>query len=190
MHALIDQTRRFAAGEKKNLEPLTSPVTEEVALLSQSFAEMARADVLAPAAGTGEIAPLVEKLRARYREQGLAVPLAGELTAPAKLPGEILETVLTNLFDNSRQNGASSVAISAVVADGNLSLTIADNGAGISPANREKIFTPFFTTRRDEGGTGLGLGIVRALLKAYGGDIELITADKGAVFRVTLPVGR
>ena len=42
LHALIDQTKRFAGGDKKALEPLAAPVTEEVAMLSQSFSEMAR----------------------------------------------------------------------------------------------------------------------------------------------------
>ena len=41
VHALIQQTRQFASGKKKSIEPLTSPVTEEMALLSESFAEMA-----------------------------------------------------------------------------------------------------------------------------------------------------
>ena len=259
LHGLIDQTKRFAGGDKKALEPLAKPVTEEVALLSQSFSEMARnlehrseyirnfaahvshefktplaaiqgaielldehaegmsaekrgrflrnigqdterlkqlvdrllemarADVMEPAAGECEVAPLVEQLRERYKDQGLSVFLAGETLAQAKVPREILETVLSNLCDNSHQNGANQVEVTIQQVEGALSIRIADNGAGISPANAEKIFTPFFTTHREEGGTGLGLGIVRALLKAYGGDIELAQIDKGAAFNVTVP---
>jgi len=63
-----------------------------------------------------------------------------------------------------------------------------DNGEGISPANRERIFTPFFTTRRNHGGTGLGLEIVASLLKAYGGNIRLGDAQPGAEFVVGLRV--
>ncbi len=66
-------------------------------------------------------------------------------------------------------------------------LTVADDGRGVSAANRERIFEHFFTTRREQGGTGLGLGIVKALLAAHGGGIELAeTAAPGAVFRLTL----
>jgi signal transduction histidine kinase len=100
---------------------------------------------------------------------------------------EILETVFTNLLDNSRQNGADRVDIKAGRSNGHLSVTVVDNGQGISPANVDKIFTPFFTTHRDQGGTGLGLGIVRSLLKAYGGDISLDAGANGATFRVTIP---
>ena len=259
LHSLIAQTKRFARGDKQALEPLSAPVTEEVALLSQSFSEMARslehrseyirnfaahvshefktpltaiqgatelleehahemttdqrarflrnlvqdserlkrlvdrllemarADVLAPATGKSDIGPLVAKLRARYQEQGLHVSSLAESETMVALPVEILDTILTNLFDNSRQNGANRVEISSTVADGDVSLTISDNGPGVSPANRSQIFTPFFTTRRDQGGTGLGLGIVRALLRAYGGEISLEPSDKGAVFKVNIP---
>ncbi|WP_407922273.1 ATP-binding protein [Aureimonas psammosilenae] len=66
-------------------------------------------------------------------------------------------------------------------------VTASDDGAGISSANRARVFEPFFTTRRDSGGTGLGLGIVVALLKAHHGTIELVEADIGTTFRIQLP---
>ena len=71
---------------------------------------------------------------------------------------------------------------------GKLVVHVADNGAGVSAGNRERIFDPFFTTRRAEGGTGMGLGIVRALLRAHGGDIALGESADGAVFVLTLPL--
>jgi len=143
---------------------------------------------LEPAAGECAVAPLVEQLGARYGgAQGLSLSLAGDTGVKARVPKEIFETVLSNLCDNSRQNGANHVDITIGQLEGALSIIIADNGAGISPANAEKIFTPFFTTHREEGGTGLGLGIVRALLKAYGGDIEFLPAEKGAAFTITVP---
>jgi len=57
-----------------------------------------------------------------------------------------------------------------------------DNGRGVSPGNREKIYDPFFTTRREQGGTGLGLGIVRSLVEAHNGTIELREAGSGTTF--------
>jgi signal transduction histidine kinase len=48
---------------------------------------------------------------------------------------------------------------------------------------------PFFTTRRDEGGTGMGLGIIAALLKAHGGTIRLLDTERGAGFEMRLPGG-
>ena len=259
LHALIQQTKQFASGDKKSIEPLKSPVTEEVALLSESFAEMARsleyraqyirnfaahvshefktpltgiqgavellqehlddmpaekrarflgniaqdadrlkrlverllemarADVIEPTGGKTELAPIIEKLRGRYEDEGLAVLFAAQDHISAVVAPEILETVFVNLLDNSRQNGADRVEIKVARSSGDLSVTLTDNGRGISPANVEKVFTPFFTTRREEGGTGLGLGIVRSLLKAYDGDISLEPGSNGATFRVTIP---
>ena len=46
--------------------------------------------------------------------------------------------------------------------------------AGISPSNQDRVFDAFFTTKREQGGTGMGLGIVRAMLRAHGGSIRLL----------------
>ena len=54
-----------------------------------------------------------------------------------------------------------------------LLIKVTDNGEGVSPNNRTQIFDSFFTTRRDSGGTGMGLAIVRAMLDAHGGAIRL-----------------
>lgn len=259
LHALIDQTKRFAAGDKSALDPLTSPVTEEVALLSQSFSEMARslehrseyirnfathvshefktpltaiqgtielleehashmsadqrarflhniaqdsqrlkrlvdrllemarADLLEPTAGKTALAPMVEDLENRYRDAGLMLSFSGDKRATARVVPEVMEMVFTNLLNNSRQNGARKVEIVAESKGDVISVLVADDGRGISDANQASIFTPFFTTHRDEGGTGLGLGIVRSVLKAYGGDIGLEPSSRGAAFRMTVP---
>ena len=149
--------------------------------------EMVRADVLDPAAGKTQLAPLIEGLKSRDKDTGLLISFAGERNIAVKIVPDVLEMVFTNLIDNSRQNGAERVDIRVDSVGKNISLLVTDNGQGISQANAEMIFTPFFTTHRDEGGTGLGLAIVRSLLKAYGGDIVLNPADYGAKFTLTIP---
>jgi signal transduction histidine kinase len=69
-------------------------------------------------------------------------------------------------------------------------LTIADNGAGISPDNLKRIFEPFFTTKQAVG-TGLGLWITSELVKKNDGRIQVRSqAGRGAVFTVWLPTER
>src|SRR3546814_11136847 len=97
-------------------------------------------------------------------------------------------TLPISLLDNSRQAGATQATIAATAADGRVLLRVADDGPGIPPADAERLFTPFFTSRRAEGGTGLGLAIARPLLAAGGGPIAFAPSEKGAAFVLDLPV--
>jgi len=70
-------------------------------------------------------------------------------------------------------------------------LTVADGGAGIPPAHRDRIFDRFYRIdegrAREMGGTGLGLAIAKWAVEANGGQIALEPADRGSVFRISLP---
>ena len=124
----------------------------------------------------------------RYHERGLEIEAEALPYVPLAIAPDALETVLGNLFDNSLHHSASSVhlRVQSSPRQDSLVLSVHDNGEGISPANRERIFTPFFTTRRNAGGTGLGLEIVAALLKAYNASIQLGSAQTGAEFILEL----
>jgi signal transduction histidine kinase len=68
-----------------------------------------------------------------------------------------------------------------------VAVEVADTGVGIPPVHLEKVFEPFFTTRADSGGTGLGLGLCRMLISEMGGRIEVHSVvGQGTVFTVVL----
>ena len=68
-------------------------------------------------------------------------------------------------------------------------IDVIDDGPGIAPDVLERIFDPFFTTADAEGGTGLGLPIVHAIVTAHGGTLTVESeVGKGSTFRVELPV--
>ncbi|MDP8914161.1 MAG: ATP-binding protein [Pseudomonadota bacterium] len=67
-------------------------------------------------------------------------------------------------------------------------LLISDDGPGIPPGDHERIFEPFHTSRRSEGGSGLGLSIARSLLSSVGGSIRSLPSGRGALFELSLPV--
>ncbi|MBB4617019.1 sensor histidine kinase [Sphingomonas abaci] len=107
------------------------------------------------------------------------------------LPQGAVEAVLSSLVDNSRQAGATRMRITGEDNRDVVILTVGDDGPGIPPGDRARVFDPFFTSRRTEGGTGLGLPIARSLLEAQGGTIALApNAGGGATFRIALPVSR
>ncbi len=84
-----------------------------------------------------------------------------------------LDVVLGHLSENAEQAGATKLCLDAGNTDDGAWLRVWDNGPGISSGNRAQVFEPFFTTRRDSGGTGMGLAIVQTLLLAHGARIML-----------------
>jgi signal transduction histidine kinase len=101
-----------------------------------------------------------------------------------------LEQVLVNLLTNARDASPEDGVISAQVSreNGSARVTISDRGAGVSSEAGERLFQPFFTTKKS-GGMGLGLVISRDIVRRYGGDIGLAPREGGGtVAWVTLPL--
>ncbi len=109
----------------------------------------------------------------------LRVTIARDGEIPLSL--EALRLVLTHLARNAAEAGAT--VLRAGVQDG--LLWVEDDGPGISEGNQGRIFDPYFTTRRDRGGTGMGLAILRRLIEAQGGEITLAPSKNGARFDLT-----
>jgi signal transduction histidine kinase len=109
-------------------------------------------------------------------------------------PG-ILSQILTNLVMNSlihgfegRQDG--KIAIRAFVEEGELIIDYSDNGKGMDSESLNKIFDPFYTTKRGSGGTGLGMHIVYNLVnQKLGGSIKCASSpNQGINIHITIPV--
>lgn len=131
------------------------------------------------AAGTATLAGEVAGLRVEL--PGLAVEVEGAAVA-LPLPPEALGVVLRQMAGNALAHGASRLTLRAV-AEGP-ELWVEDDGEGIAPGDRGRVFDPFFTTRRESGGTGMGLWVVRSLVEAHGGEVEAAEGEGGARFRI------
>lgn len=108
-------------------------------------------------------------------------------------PGALAQ-ILTNLVLNSLIHGfdnraAGQIHINVAARNDQIVLSYADNGKGIPPELRSRVFEPFFTTRRNQGGSGLGLHILYNLVtRTLGGSVRIDTAaDGGALFVIEFP---
>ena len=103
-----------------------------------------------------------------------------------------IQQVVINLVRNSSDAIVESAALERVIAisisrrGGSAELLVVDSGGGIPVANLQKLFDPFFSTKKE--GMGVGLSIVRTIVRAHSGTISAENANGGATFRVTLPI--
>jgi signal transduction histidine kinase len=101
-----------------------------------------------------------------------------------------MKQVFINLLTNAVQASppGESVFFSSVCEDGRIVIDITDNGPGISAEQKENIFTPFFSTKKE--GIGLGLIMVKNIVAAHGGEVQFFDnppPEPGVTFRVILP---
>lgn len=97
-----------------------------------------------------------------------------------------LERGLANLIQNAIQYGGRAGTITIVVGGGR-TIDVADEGPGVPPGQRERIFEPFSRVSQSERGAGLGLHLVQETMRRHGGEVTLREVPRGARFRISLP---
>jgi signal transduction histidine kinase len=213
-----ERRRRFVSDASHELR---SPIAS---IRAQAEAELADTDRRAADLATGVLAEaerlgtLVDDLvsLARHDEQ-LAPPgqpvdlddvVYTEASRPRRVPVDVsavsagqvtgrpdeLARMVTHLLDNAARHAASQVVVSLKSGHDGVRLIVDDDGTGIAPDDRARIFERFTrlddARTRDRGGAGLGLAVVHAVVGSAGGTIEVDTSPAGgARFVVILPAG-
>jgi two-component system C4-dicarboxylate transport sensor histidine kinase DctB len=140
-----------------------------------------------------EFVPKVAELSrstAESRKIQLDVTVPAE-TVPVRADPSLVHVVLGNLLGNALDfagGGAGEpgrVAVHVGRAGAMARIAVADNGPGVSPSVRPRLFEPFVAGRPS--GVGIGLALSRAIARAHGGDLALDAAPSGTVFVLTLP---
>jgi len=171
------------------------PSAQRERFLDTGIAELSRLDALvggllqlgrAQRLATDESVDLDALLREAADAHGLAVDgHAGVVLGSSAA----LHTVATNLLDNAHQHGGPNVVVRAWRSLDRAGFSVEDDGDGIEDDVRGRLFQRFFTTDREHG-VGLGLAVVRELVQAHGGSLELRSERGRTLFRVQLPVER
>ncbi|MFC6879999.1 MULTISPECIES: sensor histidine kinase [Actinomadura] len=131
------------------------------------------------------------------RHAGARVPIETQITAEPLVAGSAsrLSRALGNLLDNAERHASSAVRVTLDERGGQAVIRVTDDGPGVPPDERERIFDRFVrldaARARDEGGAGLGLAIARDLAAAHGGTLVAGEAPGGgACFEIRLPADR
>ena len=103
-----------------------------------------------------------------------------------------IEQVIVNLFNNSidaiKNNKEKWIKVTLFKENSYVILRFIDSGNGIHEEEKEKIFEPFYTTKKIGEGTGLGLSIVKKILTQYKASIRTYTLEKNTCFEIKFPL--
>lgn len=140
-----------------------------------------------------DLAQVADDVVARYESSAVPVRRVGAASVPLSGDVDALGRIASNLIDNAVRHATSAVTVDVAEADGGMAaLTVTDDGPGIPAADTERVFDRFTrldeARSRDAGGTGLGLPIVRELVRIHGGTVELEDNQPGLRAVVHLPI--
>jgi histidine kinase len=184
---------------KENLRLISSQVDRASKIISQ-MRELARRTErhLGPVDINNTLRESIEFVMPQLKLSGVEVAFDLSPDLPEVMGDRIrLEQVFLNLLTNARQAMEEAPERQLRVTtrydpDGTwpVVVEVADTGKGFAPDVAEKLFQPFFSTKKASHGTGLGLSISLSIIKDHKGTIEAVGAEgKGATFVVRLPVG-
>jgi PAS domain S-box-containing protein len=144
----------------------------------------------------------VDMLQYGYRTHGIELDIQlGEALPPVIADPDQIGQIVLNLLVNAQQALAGRSAMRRVMVQTGVEprretreprvwLRVVDNGPGVTEALRSRIFEPYFTTKPEGHGTGIGLAVSRSMARDHGGDLVLEPdrGDGGASFRLSLPI--
>jgi len=171
------------------LEKHHDKILRQVKLCGQTITNLL--DLARDKAPNRRRALLAPQIEAAVENAALPPTLRVELAVPDTLSidadPEDFGHVVMNLLSNAAhaQKGHGTVAIRAERDNGGTALYVHDQGPGVARDIRHRIFDALFTTKAR--GTGLGLALCQRIVSAHGGELSLLEADQGALFRVWIP---
>jgi signal transduction histidine kinase len=196
IRAAVETLRRLRARSDpafdEYFDEATRTVLDEVARITSIVQEFTRfARMPAPNPAPMDLERTVRDVAGLHSAAGTRIDVEGSAVPEIVADRDQMVQVVTNLVQNAMDAVATSPAPRVVVAlsarDGRVRLSVRDNGPGLAPEMRERLFEPYATTKPE--GTGLGLAIVERIVLEHGGEITYRDAEGGgAEFVIELPV--
>ncbi len=163
---------------------------EEMERMIEGYLTFARGDG-DESAVMSDISSIVSRLASNTRRQGKEI----SLDCPEKIMWRVRPVAMERAIGNIVSNAAAyatKMDLTVRAEDGLLEIIVDDNGPGISAADREDVFKPFYRLEKSRnkktGGVGLGLSITQDIVHSHGGEIELLDAPTGGLrVRIGLP---
>ena len=198
--ALIKAEIELALDEPESAPALAAALrsageeTDRLSQLADDLLLLARADsgVLPLRRSRVSVHDLLDTIATRFQRRAADGHRQIEVSAPADLvvlaDRRRLEQALANLVENALRHGSGTVSLRGEVANGLLTLVVADEGAGFPSGFTEHAFERFSRANGSTGGAGLGLAIVSAIAQAHGGTASAMNAP--AAVTLSLPAGR
>jgi signal transduction histidine kinase len=188
LELLSDHGEGMSAEERERFIANAMADAGRLSHLLERLLAQARADMAIAAEGARtRLADPAAAVADAHRGPKLAVDVEIPDGLAAAAPPELIEAVLETLVENSQQAEASTVRIAGERAGDCVILAVSDDGPGVPAGQEERVFEPFHTSRRAQGGSGLGLSIARSLLASVDGAIVSRPAERGALFEIRLP---
>lgn len=135
---------------------------------------------------------VLPSLRVQWKDSDYSLHVDLKPLTPVEVCESKFEQLFTNLLTNAYQalEGRGEIHVRGGEDDTQVFLEVEDNGKGIPEKNLRSIFDPYFTTKGNRGGTGLGLPICYNIVREHGGRIEVQSREgKGSCFKIIIPKG-
>jgi len=176
-------------------EDLRQQIQRDITELDQLVGELLLASRVEVGNGTKHFENLDLLALAAEEAAQSAIEVSGE-TVEMRGDRNALTVLVRNLISNAKRHGGDQIEVTVTAADADTAqLTVTDNGAGMPPAEREKVFEPFYRLEKkpagepanNDKGIGLGLYLVRQIARYHGGDAACDQAASGGCqFKITL----
>lgn len=183
-----DELRASADVAMRSTERMSLLVDDLLTQARSGVPDVSRSDVDLVATAND----VVEEFAANARNHNVALGTVAPM-APILVRGDgpAIHRALSNLVSNALKAGPPGTAVTVTVARGDhyATLSVQDEGSGLSEADQQQVFTRFWRGDSSHGGTGLGLSIVQQIAERHNGTVSVTSAlDHGSTFTIKLPI--